>query len=124
MGGMPGASGYSVGIECASNPACMTESTATTVTVLARPDAVADTLMVDRAGSDLAFQWTDVAGSGDYVLFSSTAPDGAFTSEAATAASGSPGVTIPLPAEDLVFYLVAGRNSVCGSGPKHNFATP
>jgi hypothetical protein len=123
MGGMPGISGYSVGIECASNPACITESTETTVTVVAQPE-VADTLSVNRTGSDLAFQWTDVATASDYVLFSSTTPDGAFTDEAATAPSGSPGVIIPVPAEDVVFYLVAGRNSVCGTGLKNNFATP
>ena len=77
-----------------------------------------------RAGSDLTFQWADVAGASDYVLFSSTISDGTFTTEAATAISGSPGVIIPVPADQIVFYLVAGRNSVCGSGPRNNFATP
>ncbi len=122
-GGMLGTSSYSVGIDCPTNPACITESIATTVTVVARPDAVADTLTVDHADSDLALQWTDVAGSGDYVLFSSTVPDGSFTNEVTTAPSGLPGVIIPVPEEQVVFYLVAGRNIAC-NGPKNNFATP
>ena len=116
--GMPGTSGYTVEIDCAGNPACMTESTAATLTVVAQARVVANTFTVNRTAGNLTMQWTDVANADDYVLFSSTTPNGAFTNEVASSSSGSFGMTVPQTAGSS-FYLVAGRNATCGTGPKN-----
>ena len=54
----------------------------------------------------------------DYVVFEDTAPDGGFSTETGTAMSGMDGLAVPVPPGDIVYFLVAGRNSSCGVGPK------
>jgi hypothetical protein len=68
-------------------------------------------------GTDLQFHWSDVSGADDYVLFASTDASVPFTSVVGTSGSGTTGVTTPIGPDSLVFFLVAGRNPVCGIGP-------
>ena len=58
-----------------------------------------------------------MSGASDYVLVSDIDPAGAFATEEGYESSGTTGIVIPLPAQDLVYYLVAGRNPECGLGP-------
>jgi hypothetical protein len=54
----------------------------------------------------------------DYLIFSNTVPNGGFSNVAGTASSGASGLTVGLLAGNE-YFLVAGRNSSCGVGPKH-----
>lgn len=108
---------YTVAISCPTNAICDTESAAGTVEVVVGPPAVGPTLMVALAGANLQFTWTDVIGASDYVLFQSPTPVGVFTAQTGTAVSGAPGITTPVPADTIVYYLVAGR-AACGTGPQ------
>jgi hypothetical protein len=118
-GDAPGVYDYTVEIDCATNSLCQTTSDPASVTVVQQPVAVGSTLTVDRVngGVGLFFSWTDVAGADEYGLFSDADPAGAFGTEEGSAISGATGVTLPLPPDTLLFYLVAGRNPVCGTGP-------
>ena len=86
-------------------------STAATLTVTPHPDPVGATLGLSTDGVNLTFTWTDTA-AGDYVVHEDTAPDGPFAGETGTAASGTPGLTVPLPA-GITYYRVAGRTAGC-----------
>jgi len=112
---------YTVEIACPGEPACSAESAPASVTVVAAPGTVGPTLDVDRVngGADLLFTWIDVAGADDYVLLSSAGPQGTFVTQEAVAPGGSTGATIPLPTGAMVYYRVAGRNGVCGTGPQN-----
>ncbi|MGH9870395.1 MAG: FG-GAP repeat protein [Candidatus Polarisedimenticolia bacterium] len=111
---------YSVAISCPGG--AMDESDAQQVTIVAPPEAVGPTLELlalpnPAAPASLKFTWTDVTGADDYVVLQDTT-NGPFTTVTGTASSGSPGLTVPLPPGSLVYFLVAGRNAVCGEGPK------
>jgi hypothetical protein len=69
-------------------------------------------------GQEVQLTWDDAANADDYVVFVDTAPNGSFSSVTGTAPSGTPGLTVHTP-PGIEFYLVAGRNSACGVGPKH-----
>jgi len=69
-------------------------------------------------GKDFQLTWDDSANADDYVVFSDTTPNGIFETVAGIAPGGSTGLTVAMPVGN-VFYLVAGRNSICGLGPKH-----
>ncbi len=117
---LPGTFGYTVAIACASGGSvCDDTSNVAGVEIVQAPQEVGPTLTVDRVngGAELEFHWTDVAGAESYALFSDSVASGAFATEEATSGSGAPGVVIPLPVENLVFYLVGGRNPTCGDGP-------
>lgn len=74
---------------------------------------------VSRTESDLTFQWDDIAGASDDVLLSGTDPPVALTNEVGAASSDAAGLTTPVPPDDVVCFLVAGRNTVCGTGPRN-----
>ena len=122
-GETPGSREFSVAIDCATNPACADVSEPAAVSVVPEP-VVGATLMVERSGANLLILWEDVAGAEDYVLLSSLTPDGAFDTQVATAGSSVVGISAPMPSAASVYYLVAGRNAICGVGEIHNFRTP
>ncbi len=66
--------------------------------------------------SEISFTWSDELGAADYVVFQDSSPAGGFGAGIGTAASGTPGLTLEMPAGDH-YFLVAGRNP-CGTGPK------
>lgn len=109
-----GVYGYSVEIECPGG--AVDESAAAPVSVVPPPGIVGPTLTVDRSGADLMFNWTDVSSASDYVVYSSTDPAIMFSNLVGASPSGSTGLSAPIPPEGIVYYLVAGRNSVCGAG--------
>ncbi|MGH9869085.1 MAG: FG-GAP repeat protein [Candidatus Polarisedimenticolia bacterium] len=117
----PGSYGYSVEVTCGSGASAMSEPAP--VTVVHPPDPVAPTLdvgIVDaRPAPRLVFRWDDVAGADDYVVLQDSDPRGPFTTGIGSAPSGDPGLVVEMPAGDLVFFLVAGRNEACGLGPIH-----
>jgi hypothetical protein len=94
------------------------EVTGTTATCTPMPEPAAN-LSLDTldGGADLKLTWDDAANADDYLVFSDTAPNGAFSTVAGIASSGSTGFTVGMP-PGIEFYLVAGRNSICGTGPK------
>ncbi len=112
-----GAFDYSVEISCSGG--ATDESAAVQVSVVPPPGLVGATLTVGRSAGDLVFNWADVAGADEYAVYSSTDPSTAtFTGLVGISPSGTTGLTAPLPSSDLVYYLVAGRNAVCGEGPQ------
>jgi hypothetical protein len=119
-GSAPGLYDYTVEIGCSANPSCADSSDNVELSIVALPEEVGPTLTVGRSDTtgDLEFHWTDVASANDYVLFSDAAASGGFETERGSSASGVEGVILAVPTEDLVFYLVAGRNPVCGLGIK------
>ena len=115
-----GAYEYSVAITCPGG--AMDESDAQRVTIVPPPPEVGPTLSVVAvptisAPASLTFMWTDVAGADDYAVFQDTG-NGPFATMTGVASSGSPGLTVPMPPGTLLYFLVAGRNAVCGAGPK------
>ncbi len=116
----PGIYDFTVDISCASNAACAASSTGTTVEIVAPPAEIGPTLAVAPGAlpGQVVFSWADVPGATDYVVRSDADPNGAFGTLLGTAPSGSPGLTIPTPPGDMVYFLVAGRNQVCGEGPR------
>jgi hypothetical protein len=109
---------YSVVIACPGG--AMDESDAQRVTIVAPPQTVGPTLDVvtQNNRADLHFTWTDVAGADDYVVFQDTVKNGSFTTVTGTASNGAAGLTVPTPAGSIVYFLVAGRNAICGEGQK------
>jgi len=69
-------------------------------------------------GQDVLLTWDDTTNADDYLVFADTAPDGVFSTVAGSAPNGAVGLRVGL-APAIEFYLVAGRNSACGIGPKH-----
>lgn len=68
--------------------------------------------------SGIRFTWTNDPRATDYVVYEDSNPIGPFTTITGTAASGTTGLTVPLPVTRR-YYLVAGRNAACGVGPKN-----
>ncbi len=68
-------------------------------------------------GIRLQLQWSDDASADGYVIFHDGDGAGPFFHLTGSAVSGSPGLTIQMP-EDDIYFLVAGDNP-CGIGPKH-----
>jgi hypothetical protein len=117
----PGLAGYTVSIDCPTNPACADSSDPTLVEVVPEPAGVGPTLTVARSETELLLEWDAAAGADDYVVFSSLAPDGPF--DDVTGSAGGTALALPLPGETAVFYLVAGRNPVCGVGARNELRT-
>jgi sugar lactone lactonase YvrE len=69
----------------------------------------------EDAGATLRFTWDDVAGASDYVVFQVSSPSSPFTTQTGSAATGVPGLGVPMPAGGLVFFQVGGRDA-CGVG--------
>jgi hypothetical protein len=69
-------------------------------------------------GGDVHLTWDDATDADDYLIFSNTVPNGVFSKAVGTASSGASGLTVGLLAGNE-YFLVAGRNSSCGVGPKH-----
>jgi hypothetical protein len=67
-------------------------------------------------GSQVWLTWDDVPGGDDYVVLGSSEPDGPFTSQVQTAASGVEGVGLAIESMPA-FFVVAARNE-CGVGPR------
>lgn len=90
------------------------------ITIVAPVQAVGNTLKLAKrsGGLNIAFSWGDVAGASNYSLFQDAVASGLFGAQTGSAPTGNPGVSIAMPSENLVFYKVAGANSVCGLGPK------
>jgi hypothetical protein len=74
-------------------------------------------LVAAADGSEVLLTWSDTADATDYLVFSDTDPNGIFSTVVATATSGATGVTVGTLSGDE-YFLVAGRNSSCGVGPK------
>jgi len=94
------------------------EVSGTTATCTPMPGPAAN-LALDTMNSDadLKLTWDDAANADDYLVFSDASPNGAFSTVAGIASSGSTGLTVGTPS-GIEFYLVAGRNRTCGIGPK------
>ncbi len=75
-------------------------------------------LRVAREPAGLRFTWANVAGAADYVVREDVAPTGAFETITGVAASGTTGLTAPVPGGQR-FYLVSSRNA-CGESPLRN----
>jgi len=82
---------------------------------------VGPTLRLAHAGggSQIQITWTDTTAADDYVVYQDSLSNGSFTTVTGTAVSGTIGLTVPTPAEDVVYFRVAGRNAACGEGPKN-----
>jgi len=93
-------------------------TTGTTGSCSPAPDPVENLRLVAPAAGELQLTWDDAANADGYVVFSDTAPNGAFDTVAGTAQNGTQGSTIGVP-PGVEYYLVAGSNSTCGIGPKH-----
>ena len=117
---MPDRYDYTVDIACAANPACGDTSNVASVEIVPMPAEVGSTLVANKTGggTELEFHWSDAPGAESFVLLSDSAPSGGFATEAGSSLSGTTGVIIEMPGDDVRFYLVAGRNAVCGVGPR------
>jgi hypothetical protein len=117
---VPGIYDYTVEIACTANPTCDAVSNVAVVDVVQMPEEVSATLVMGKTedGTGIELYWDDAPGASDYVILSDTDPSGAFTTEVGSASSGVTGLVLDNPEDDLLFYIVAGRNPVCGVGPK------
>lgn len=108
---------FTVGIGCPGG--AMDESDPAAVRIVAPAGTVGPTLVLSRAsgGADLNFKWTDTTSADDYVVLQDTVPNGAFATLTGSAVTGTTGLTVPMPPGSLIYFLVAGRNAVCGEGP-------
>ncbi|TDI13205.1 MAG: hypothetical protein E2P04_03810 [Acidobacteria bacterium] len=83
------------------------------------PELISDLqLETANGGFHLVLQWSDEASADGYVIFNDSDGAGPFFHVSGSAVSGSSGVFLPMPEDDLVYILVAGDNA-CGIGPKH-----
>ena len=89
-------------------------SNGATLTVESPLPSVGNTARIQRSGSNLVLTWTNVAGATDYAVYEDASPSGTFTTLTGTAASGTTGLTVAIPAAER-FYKAAARNS-CGPG--------
>lgn len=93
--------------------------TGTSDTCSPKPGTVANLQLIQvTGGTDVQLTWNDATDAADYVVFSDTSPNGSFSTVVGTASSGATGLTLGTPAGNA-YFLVAGRNSSCGVGPKH-----
>lgn len=81
------------------------------------PAAVTNLQIGTSGGASLLLTWDDEADADDYLVFSDPSPNGSFSNVAGIATSGTTGLTLGMQSGDS-YYLVAGRNSSCGLGPK------
>jgi hypothetical protein len=82
------------------------------------PTRVGDTLKTTKGAGTIQIQWTDLPGTNFYTVYEnfSVGPGSPpFTTVAGRTMSGTPGLSLPMPAASLVFYLVAA-GAPCGSG--------
>jgi hypothetical protein len=94
------------------------ETDVVTGTCAATPGAVGNLFLATANGdSDLLLTWDDTANADDYIVFGDTRPDGPFDTIVGSASSGATGLSVAMP-QGTGYFLVAGRNSVCGLGPK------
>ena len=93
--------------------------TGTTATCAPMPGPVSNLrLATANGGADLQMTWDDTTNADDYVVLGDTKPNGMFSAVEGTAPSGTPGPVLSMP-PGIEFYLIAGRNSTCGVGPRH-----
>jgi hypothetical protein len=85
--------------------------------LLAPPLVSPFSLAKAAAGVNAVFTWPDLAGAALYTVYQDPAGSGAFATPTGTAASGNPGLSVPMPAGNSLFFRVAAANS-CGEGPK------
>ncbi|MBN2384781.1 FG-GAP repeat protein [bacterium] len=119
-GHAPGLFTYTFGVSCAS-PFQSETSEPVEVLVVEMPSEVPeDSFMLEKStdGSEITMTWQDVSGGEFYVVFNDSNPAGSFETELAGSSSGSVGLTVAMPTESIVYYLVAGANDTCGLGPK------
>jgi len=84
-----------------------------------KPGTVGNLQLAQVAGgTDVQLTWDDTTNATDYVVFSDTSPNGSFSTVAGTAADGASGFSLGTLSGNE-YFLVAGRNSSCGVGPKH-----
>ena len=110
---------------CVVSDGCLPPANATTssgtLTVGAGQAAGAVTnlrLSKVNGGASLTLTWNNTTNATDYVIYEDIAPDGTFTAQTGTSASGVTGLTMAMPAASK-FYLIAGRNAACGVGPQN-----
>ncbi len=93
-----------------------TSASATLTVHGAIPEVPGLRLRKESGGSELHFTWQNVENAVDYVVRQDTAPDGPFDTITGTATDGTAGLTIPMPAETILYFIVRGRNPGC-EGP-------
>ena len=87
------------------------------ISCVPQPGPISDLSLVETPPGSLLFTWTDTVNSDDYVVFQDTQPDGTFSTQVGTALTGATGLSIPMPATNLLYFIVSGRNAACGVGP-------
>jgi len=102
------------------SPSLVDQSDPVSVTVVTMPGEVPETsfMLVKTAEEGIAMTWVNVAGGDLYTVYRDLDASGTFDGAVNTGHDGSTGLTIDVPGEDLVFYLVSAGNDTCGEGPK------
>ena len=110
--------------DCVVTDYCLPARTLTSSTAVLNFNAsqslgAVQTLGVQKVngGASLKFNWTNISGAVDYVVLEDTVPSGPFFTTTGSAVNGADGLTVAV-GTGTKFYLVAGRNSTCGIGPK------
>ena len=85
-------------------------------TVSLTPGAIQD-FRVRKTGTQIYFEWTDLATANDYFVFESMTPGGSFSDLVLHANSGIERLPVQ-PGAGNHFYLAYGRNALC-NGPLH-----
>jgi hypothetical protein len=88
-------------------------------TICAPPPGSVSTLRLGKSGgaAGLRLTWNDAAHDDSYLVYEDQAAGGVFDSQVGTVPSGTSGLTMPMPTQNE-FFLVAGNNAICGTGPK------
>ncbi len=81
------------------------------------PKNIGNTLRLSKLTPNVLAQWSDVFRAKSYALYQSQTPNGEFAAIAGTGTSGEAGIIVPMTADDLLCFRIAGVNS-CGNGPK------
>ena len=111
---------YFLRATCMSAPAQTDDSEPVSVTVSAMPTVVSNLMLTKAGGGALIHAtWDNVLGASTYPFYNDIVASGPFATLAGSGSNGAVGLDIPMPPEDLVFYLVAGSNPVCGEGPRN-----
>ncbi len=107
---------FQVAIGCPGGASALSAPLAITIEVV--PGPVGRTLDVVPLNSyaDLHFTWTEIPSASLYAVVQDSNPNGLFGLLTGMAPSGTIGLTVPMPREDVLYFLVAGANS-CGIGP-------
>jgi hypothetical protein len=100
-------------------PASLTSGLGNLTVTAGQASGVVSNLRVQKinGGVNLKLTWNNTTNATDYVVFADVAPNGSFTTQIGTSASGVTGLTIATPSTNR-YYLVAGRNATCGVGPQ------